>query len=95
MIGNGNFHSKRNAAKKQIQNATVAYVDKRYMSLVAGILEQAEKDLAEAIIKKQHQRAASVKRFFLSEWGQALSGDNGQFIIDRIYNELQKERETL
>lgn len=87
----GEFYTK---SDKRI-NGTANYVNKKYMLLVAGILETAEYDLKCAIKKRNYSKSTALKKWFLSQWGQALSGNNGQLIIDRIDNELKKERKKL
>lgn len=84
-----------NKKTTQTQYGSISHVDQEFMPLVAAILETAEEDLKEAIKYRKHQEVASLKRWFLSEWGQALSGNNGQLIIDRIESEVKKERTKL
>lgn len=73
----------------------IAHIDPKYRRLAAAILEQAVEDLKRAIIWRDYSATKALERWFLSDWGQTLSGNNGQLIIDRIYNEIQKEREKL
>lgn len=60
------------------KNDEIDYVSKRYMPLVAAILEQAEFDLKSRIISGDTKGANNLRKWFLSDWGQALSGDHGK-----------------
>ena len=59
-----------------------------YNRLRAEIVRSAVKDLEKAVKKSNRQGAIcaeqkSMERWFLSKWGQFLSGDNGEYIIER------------
>ena len=58
-----------------------------YQRLRAEIIRVAVEDYKAALRKssrigKKCSKEAELERFFLSGWGQTLSGDNGQYIID-------------
>lgn len=74
-----------------------------YEHLSIAILQQAVADYRKAVKKAQsndkYDKAQgtiakkNLERFFLSEWGELLSGDNGQLIIDKLRAEM-KQNET-
>lgn len=41
---------------------------------------------------KKCAKEEELERFFLSRWGQALSGNNGQYIMDKCKAEKYKKR---
>ena len=70
---------------------------KEYERLIIAIMQQAVLDYRKAV-KKTHSpdkyekrngtfAKKSLERFFLSDWGQLLSGNNGQFIVDKLREE--------
>lgn len=50
--------------------------------LCAAILRRAAKDYIIALKRKDLYAIASLERFFLSDWGQLMSRNQGQHIID-------------
>lgn len=59
-----------------------------YERLRTEIVRSAVNDLKKAVRKSKREGAVckeqrTMERWFLSEWGQMLSGDNGEYIIER------------
>ena len=57
--------------------------------LRVAILRRAVCDYKSAIKRRDFNAMTKLEKFFLGEWGQLLSRDNGQYIIDecnRIVN---------
>lgn len=80
-------------------------IDTDYDTLRMAILHQAVKDYQTALKKKDAAKCAAFVRWFRSDWGQTLSGDNGELIIrecktrvattkrpNRLANKVRKER---
>lgn len=63
--------------------------DEAYMLLQAAIIERAATDYRLALINDNRGKARKIERFFLSEWGQALTRDNGEMIIARIRKDVK------
>ena len=62
-----------------------------YERLRTEVVRSAVKDLEKAIKKSKRQGSIcneqiALERWFLSKWGQLLSGDNGEYIIERCRN---------
>lgn len=55
----------------------------RYERLKYAIVEQAIKDYKRALRKKNGGHIAYFERWFLSSWGEALSGGHGAYIIEQ------------
>ena len=66
--------------------------DDRWENLRAAIVLQAVKDYRKARKEKNYSRKRSIKKFLLSDWGQALSYGKGQYIIDRLEKEPIKKK---
>lgn len=54
-----------------------------YINLAAAIVIQAQKDYRSALRTGDKFKADSLEKFFLSDWGQLLSADNGEYIIKK------------
>ena len=67
-------------------------IEEAYINLQAAIIEQAAVDYLAALRKDSRGEARALERFFRSEWGQALSRDNGEEIIKRVREEARKEK---
>lgn len=52
-----------------------------YEDLRIAIIRQAVHDYIKALKENDAREAASLERFFLSDWGQLLSGGKGEYII--------------
>ena len=65
-----------------------------YINLIIAIIEQATKDYKNALRGKKSQRIKECERFFLSEWGQLLTHENGEHIIKRCRREVAEERRS-
>ncbi len=60
-----------------------------YELIRAAILKQAVKDYKSALKRNQPHKKAELERFFRSDWGQLLSSNHGEYIIEnckRIIN---------
>ena len=62
-----------------------------YELLRTEIVRSAVKDLEKAVKKTERQgtmcaEQKKLERWFRSKWGQFLSGDNGEYIIERCRN---------
>lgn len=78
----------KRAAKKV--NLTQTEIDNGYINIRAGIIEQAVEDYRTALVCNDSGAAAALERWFLSDWGQALSENNGVKIIERVRKECGK-----
>ena len=66
-----------------------------YIRLAAEILKTAEADFRVAIRTADYGGIKSLKRFYRSKWGQLLSGNHGDLIIERIMKEeAQREQKN-
>ncbi len=74
-----------NSKKYNIKKNTDGYGNVR-----VGIVKQAITDYKEALIYDEFGKARALERWFLSEWGEALSGGNGAYIIEKVRKELGK-----
>lgn len=66
-----------------------------YELIRAAILKQAVKDYKSALKWGRHREIATLERFFRSDWGQLLSYNHGEYIIEnckRIINNQKGER---
>lgn len=65
-----------------------------FYRLIIGILRQAKSDYIRALKKKDFHKIKELEQFFLSDYGQAMSRDNGEEIIRRcqkLANEKRKK----
>jgi len=72
---------KTNALPKEVQTEGYKYIR-------AAVLQQAVYDYKTALIRAHGGAAFSLERWFLSEWGQAISDNNGEKIIQRVRKEV-------
>ena len=63
-----------------------------YEILQVHILYQAIKDYRNALKKKKPAQIAELEKFFRSPYGQLLSGDKGEYIIEKVKEQLEEER---
>lgn len=54
-----------------------------YERLQIAILQQAIKDYKTALKKNSYYSKRSLERWFLSDWGEMLSNNNGELIIEK------------
>lgn len=54
-----------------------------YINLAAAIVIQAQKDYRSALRTDNQFKITAIERFFLSDWGQLLSADHGEYIIKK------------
>ena len=52
-----------------------------FENLRIAILKRAVDDYIDALTVDNPKKAASIETFFLSEWGEFLSGGHGDFLI--------------
>ena len=70
-----------------------------YESLRTEILRSAVKDYQKALRKSNREGAMcdeqlKMEKWFLSKWGQALSGDSGEYIIEHCRKHYKKSEPT-
>lgn len=70
-----------------------------YRNLQAAILTLAIFDFEKAIKKEKKSGKPSAERialqkWFLSDWGELLSGGHGDYIISRCYNNVKEKRRS-
>ena len=70
-----------------------------YDNLKLGILKQAVIDYKKALKRRDSGKpptaiynVKSLEKFFLSDWGQFLSENGGEFIIEKVNQEHKKEQ---
>ena len=61
-----------------------------YTNVRVGILQQAIKDYKRALRREDKGTIKYFERWFLSEWGQLLSGYTGEKIIIKARKEVKK-----
>lgn len=66
----------------------------RYDLVRVAIIKRAVLDYKNALRKRKYSRAAECERFFLSPWGQFLSGWSGEYIVERCRKEVEKRRRS-
>lgn len=81
-----------NAIRQATNNLSPEVVNEGYKYIRAAVVQQAVDDYTEAIISGNGGSVVSLERWFLSDWGQALSNSNGDKIIARVRKECGKER---
>ena len=65
-----------------------------YEDLRIAIVAKAVSDYRVALASDNERYIKPLEKFFLSSWGQFLSGDNGEYIIDRCRAEVKPKRRT-
>lgn len=80
------------AIRQAKNNLPPEVVNEGYKYIRAAILQQAVYDYAAALKQGNGDSVLSLERWFLSDWGQALSNNNGEKIIARVRKECGKER---
>lgn len=60
-----------------------------YQALRVAILRQAIKDYKRALKQKNAGQIKRLERFFLSEWGELLSNNNGDVIIKNCKEKIK------
>lgn len=58
-----------------------------YGNVRLAIIQQAIEDYRRALRKNDYRDIKALERWFLSEWGEMLSGDNGAYIIEKVKNQ--------
>lgn len=66
-----------------------------YENVRFAIVQQAVKDYKRALRKKDRYRIRYFEKWFRSGWGQLLSGNNGEYIIEQCRKGLNKKRPIL
>lgn len=71
-----------------------SYTTDGYERIAIAIVKQAADDYAAALCGKDDMNIKSLERFFLSDWGQALSYGNGLEIIKRIKRQAAEKAQA-
>lgn len=66
-----------------------AYVANGYKNLRIAILIQAIDDYKIALIDRDNGEIRHLENFFLSDWGEMLSGCNGELIIEIVRKDIK------
>lgn len=64
-------------------------------NLIIAVLKQAMRDYMVALLKKDFAKIAKLEKFFLSEYGQAMSYNNGERIIRWCKDKVNKKRKQI
>jgi hypothetical protein len=67
-----------------------ARVTSGYANLRVGIINQAIYDYKQALAHADDGKIRHFEKWFLGEWGEALSGGNGAYIIEKVRKEMNK-----
>ena len=62
-----------------------------YANLQIGIIQQAITDYKRALRQGYEGKARALERWFLSSWGEMLSGGNGIYIIEQVRKEVRRK----
>lgn len=60
--------------------------------LQGAILNRAIRDYRIALRRKDPARIAELEGFFRSDYGQLLSGDHGEYILEKVKEMVEEER---
>ena len=60
--------------------------------LIIAVLKQAKRDYLEALWKNNFHKINELETFFLSDYGQAMSLNNGEKIIQLCREKVNKKR---
>lgn len=91
-ISNEVWQARLNAIRQAKNNLSPEIVNEGYKYIRAAVLQQAVDDYADALKNGYGGAVLALERWFLSDWGQALSNSNGDRIIARVRKECGKER---
>lgn len=61
-----------------------------YERVAAAILRQAMRDYKIALLRNSPSHITKLERFFLGEWGQFLSSNHGEYIIEQCRKSVGK-----
>ena len=61
-----------------------------YDVLRFAIIQQAVKDYESALRRRNESKFLTLERWFMSDWGQFLSGDLGEQIIEKCKERVNK-----
>lgn len=62
---------------------------KGYEELMCAIVLQAVKDYRKALKHGTPREVLDLENWFLGEWGQLLSNDNGAYIIEKVKQDVK------
>lgn len=62
-----------------------------YANLRVGIVAKAVADYRRALFRGDKYAATTLERWFLSEWGEFLSGGHGAYIIETVRKECKRK----
>lgn len=60
--------------------------------VIIAVLKQAVRDYIEALLKNDFYHIQELETFFLSDYGQAMSRNNGEELIDRAKRIAEKKK---
>lgn len=78
-------------ARKEVYKASDVKTADGYGNIRVAILEQAIDDYRGALINGDQYKITTLENWFLSEWGECLSGGNGAYIIEKVKQQLGKD----
>lgn len=61
-------------------------------AVIIAVLKQAVRDYKTALMKNDFYRKQELEKFFLSEYGQAMSHNLGEEIIERCQRIVEKKK---
>lgn len=64
-------------------------MDEGHENIRYAIIERAIEDYKNALQSNDNAKITTLEHWFLSEWGQQLSGGNGQYIIEKVKQEMK------
>lgn len=60
------------------------------LMIAEAILMQAEKDLRKAVRERDERRIFEIRRFYLSDWGQIITLNNGEHLFNRLIADMRQ-----
>ena len=73
---------------------TVKNHEDAYELLIQAIIKQAMVDYKEAVRKVNYKQMAELEQFFRSSYGETLSHNHGEQIIEHCRKEVEEEEES-
>lgn len=67
---------------------------KHWRNIIIPIMRQAVRDYTAALLKNNFHKIAELEEFFLSDYGEAMSLNNGEDIILRCKAKANKKRKA-
>lgn len=91
-ISNEIWQARVMAIRQETNKLSPEVANEGYKYIRAAVLQQAVDDYANALVNFHGGAVKSLEKWFLSEWGQAFSENNGEKIIERVRKECGKEK---